>query len=79
MSLLREMKVNFHAERVAPEHLRARLGETVPYGWQPFFQIFNFETDRVSIKFKDRNALCFFVDQPNLENGVFSDIHIRQV
>ena len=74
----REMKIHFHADRVDGERLRARLGETFPQGWQPFFQIYSFETDKVSIHFKDKSALIFFVDKPKLESGDFSDAHIRQ-
>ena len=75
----REMKIHFHSESVDRERLCARLGETRPQGWQPLFQIFSFETDRVAIKFKNESALCFFVDKPKLERGDFSDVHIRQI
>ena len=74
----REMKIHFHSGRADPERLRARLGETLPQGWQPLFQIFSFETDKVSIMFSEKKALIFFVDKPKLERGDFSDVHIRQ-
>ena len=75
----RELKIQFHEAGVERERLRARLGATVPQGWQPLFQVFSFETDKVSIKFTDERTLCFFVDKPKLERGDFSDIHIRQI
>ena len=75
---LPEMKIHFNADRVAGGQLRARLGETLPHGWQPFFQIYSFETDRVSIRFSQKKALIYFVDKPKLQRGDFSDVHIRQ-
>ena len=74
----REMKIHYHSDVVDREQLRAQLAGTLPQGWQPLFQVFSFETDKVSIKFADNSALCFFVDKPKLECGDFSDVHIRQ-
>jgi hypothetical protein len=75
----REMKIHFNAQGKIGEDYQASLGETLPMGWQPVLQILPFETDRVSIKFDDDKALCFFIDKPKLERRDFSDIHMRQM
>jgi len=76
---LREMKLHFHPSGVDPKQLRARLCESFTQGWQPVLQIYSFETDKVSIRFSDEKALCFFADKDRLERRVFSKILVRQV
>jgi hypothetical protein len=75
----REMKIHFNAQGKIGEDFQACLGETLPQGWQPILQILPFETDRISIKFDDNKALCFFIDKPKLEREDFSEVHIRQM
>jgi len=76
---LREMEIHFHPFGVEPKQLRARLYESFPQDWQPVLQIYSFETDKVSIRFSDEKALCFFVDKDRLERQVFSKILVRQI
>jgi hypothetical protein len=75
----REMKICFNTGGKIGVDYQASLGETLPMGWQPVLQILPFETERVSIKFDNDKALCFFIDKPKLERRDFSDIHIRQM
>ena len=69
----REMKIHFHADEVPQEKLCARLGGVVTGTEQPLLQVYGFETEKVSIKFPDGHALCFFV------RGDYSDVYVRQI
>lgn len=73
----REMKIHFNASADGGKQYHARLAAALPQG--PILQVFSFETDRLSIKFSDKKALCFFIDKTKLERCDFSEIYIRQI
>ena len=68
----REIKVHFHTAEIPHDELHARLGGTAADGEQPLLQVFGFETEKVSIKFPNGRALCFFF------RGDYSDVYVRQ-
>ena len=55
------------------------LGETFPNGWQPLLRIKAFDTDKLSLRFANKDALCFCVKADKLKSRDFSEVFVRQI
>ena len=73
---LPKMRICFTTPEGEDGQSHTLLGEPFPDEWRPILKINTFETDKVSIKFK--NALYFCVKESQLKSRDFSEIFIRQ-
>jgi len=76
---LPEMKICFVSPEGDSGQSHALLGKPFPDEWQPILQIRAFETEKVSVRFANKNALCFCVKKEKLKLRDFSEIFIRQI
>ena len=76
---LPEMKICFISPESENGQNHALLGEPFPDDWQPILKIQAFETGKVSLRFTNKNALCFCVKTDKLKDKDFSEIFVRQI
>jgi len=76
---LPEMEIRFASPESDGGQSHALLGKPFPDEWRPILQIRAFETEKVSVRFANKNALCFCVKEEKLKSKDFSEIFIRQI